>query len=675
MDPPRMRISCRRCQIRKLKCTRVDPCRSCIASGSECSFRDDDARRRPVSRARFVALEERVASYETILRKLREATPEQRQAILDDLSINEETAPVSSFNPATPIFDYSGSSRLSTTSLQPGPKGYLSFYGPTSIYQKDCITEKIPDNGRSLSNRTSEQWQGSSPLSPDIDFQEVGFHEGLSKFFFYLGTECIFVDQSLFTNDWLNQEHSDKYWSYPLLYSLGSLGIRLGGEPAALKDADSLAHCAHETLSASSLETPHLTVVQSLLALAFIELGAANHTKGWMLSGMACRMAQDLGLHQDPRFLAGERGTINSESDFLPQRRVYWGCYVADKIISLFFGRPIMLHDTDTAVDPPNFKRTTTPTEELRDLRTPDSIPSSIEYEINNPSAFVQLVELARIIESVITLVFSPKMIKSPRKKLVTSRIASVEALNLQLFRWHSSIPEDLTWNRWTPNAQKMSPQIATMHALYHSTLISLNRHFIRPTPGFARRSQSREICIASAESILAIIRQYKTNHSLENAPLTLVYSTVMAATAVSFALDGTTHNQNQMPPERETYIKSLRKALTDFSAVYRVAADASARLEEKLEAGCQGKPAVAAEGATQVQEKGEDIEAGSLFEFLSWEEPTILGNNFDESSDFGMPGFSDLATECPSDADHRALLALCDNDPAFYSFGRNEGT
>ncbi|KAH8896729.1 hypothetical protein GQ53DRAFT_792041, partial [Thozetella sp. PMI_491] len=128
--------------------------------------------------------------------------------------------------------------------------------------------------------------------------------------------------------------------------------------------------------------------------------------------------------------------------------------------------------------------------------------------------------------------VFSTKLIKTPRKELVLGRIASVEELNVRLFRWQSAIPEDLAWNQWTPSTQGLSPQAAIMHALYHSTLISLNRHFIRPTPGFARRSQSREICVASAESIIAIIRQYRAQHELSTAPLTLVYSVVMAATA-----------------------------------------------------------------------------------------------------------------------------------------------
>lgn len=78
-------------------------------------------------------------------------------------------------------------------------------------------------------------------------------------------------------------------------------------------------------------------------------------------------------------------------------------------------------------------------------------------------SIFIQLIGLSKIIESVLTLVFSTKMIKSPRKELVMKRITSVEELNVRLFHWHSALPEDLTWNQWTPSTQSLSPPAAIL--------------------------------------------------------------------------------------------------------------------------------------------------------------------------------------------------------------------
>lgn len=162
--------------------------------------------------------------------------------------------------------------------------GCLSFYGPTSIYQKDCITAKCTGSSFLPSNRSFEQWQDFR-LSRTLNVQEVTIHNGLSKFNFYLGAECLLVDYGLFTQDFLTHRYNNKYWSYPLVYALSSLGLRLGAQASDVKDADSLTRCAHEMLSISCLQTPHVTVVQSLFSLALVELGAANHTSGWILSG------------------------------------------------------------------------------------------------------------------------------------------------------------------------------------------------------------------------------------------------------------------------------------------------------------------------------------------------------------------------------------------------------
>lgn len=80
-------------------------------------------------------------------------------------------------------------------------------------------------------------------------------------------------------------------------------------------------------------------------------------------------MIQDLGLHQDAKFLVGEDATIDLTHDLKMRRKVYWGCYIVDKyvqyttdtwlstdrnyrVISLYFGRPVSLHAEDAAVDP-----------------------------------------------------------------------------------------------------------------------------------------------------------------------------------------------------------------------------------------------------------------------------------------------------------------------------------
>ena len=67
------------------------------------------------------------------------------------------------------------------------------------------------------------------------------------------------------------------------------------------------------------------------------------------------------------------------------------------------------------------------------------------------------------------------------------------------------------------------------LHLYYHAMLLSLNRHFVRPSAGFPRSESSREVCVSSTGIIATLIRQYRFQHGLHAAPLMLVYALVMA--------------------------------------------------------------------------------------------------------------------------------------------------
>jgi hypothetical protein len=62
-------------------------------------------------------------------------------------------------------------------------------------------------------------------------------------------------------------------------------------------------------------------------------------------------MAQDLGIQTDPRhWMVPGSGDVSLE-DIEIRRRIYWGCYISDKLISLILGRPALLIDADAGVE------------------------------------------------------------------------------------------------------------------------------------------------------------------------------------------------------------------------------------------------------------------------------------------------------------------------------------
>lgn len=114
---------------------------------------------------------------------------------------------------------------------------------------------------------------------------------------------------------------------------------------------------------------------------------------------------------------------------------------------------------------------------------------------------------------------------------------------------------------------------------LYHNILISLNRHFIRPTPGFVLRQQSLTICIASADSIVAMLRQYQAQFGLRNCPIVLVYSAVAAASALLLPLPPSTAH-----PELDPRLKFLFRSLYECAETHDFAEEARRRLQKSME-------------------------------------------------------------------------------------------
>ena len=127
----------------------------------------------------------------------------------------------------------------------------------------------------------------------------------------------------------------------------------------------------------------------------------------------------------------------------------------------------------------------------------------------------------------------------------------------------------------------------------------------MRPTPGFARKSLSRERCLSSVDNITAMIRHYRAWYSLTTVPLILVYSLALAATAVIFSRDGsTTSSQQNQASEFDGQINFIHKALKECSKTY----DIALHVGEKLKKGTM-------DATTAVRGKGSDREAEALLD------------------------------------------------------------
>ncbi|OQV02399.1 Fungal specific transcription factor domain-containing protein [Cladophialophora immunda] len=78
----------------------------------------------------------------------------------------------------------------------------------------------------------------------------------------------------------------------------------------------------------------NLETIQTLLLTSHYLQGTNNLNKCWSVVGLCIRLAHGMGLHLDP-----SRWHISHiEQEF--RRRLWWGCYVVDCMLSLRYGRP-----------------------------------------------------------------------------------------------------------------------------------------------------------------------------------------------------------------------------------------------------------------------------------------------------------------------------------------------
>ncbi|KAH7109091.1 fungal-specific transcription factor domain-containing protein [Dendryphion nanum] len=575
------RLACKRCQTRKIKCNRVQPCAHCVQANHVCEFRTNDGRRRPVSHKYLSALETRLAWFESLTQELKKASNDERDELLAGVSLDDhlesrgetEDALIDNNSPAAS----ETSINSHTVSLRSGPQGALQFHGPTSIYLDAGSTDPmIDERGPTAIPRGGN---ASTPFAPDafsilrlasaLGVDDVLIRETLALFFLHQYPLCMFIYREAFLSDYYDNTYGGRYWSYPLLYSMCALGAPHSHSAKIQAKNHVLARSAQEMIISHCLTNPSPTTIQALLCLAFHEVGQGNASQGWLFSGMAFRMGQDIGFHQDPtRWVLQDRSIVTPE-DIEIRRRIYWGSYAADKFISLYLGRPVYLREDDAAVHPsarlPDF-----PSNHawfgLSEIASQNAGPDLQKPQFT--SALKHIVLLGKIFQDMMADIFSSARNTQRNENHRLNRLGD---LNVRLNKWQTSLPDSLQWSQWSVN-KNAHANVLVLHMFYHSLLLSLNRHFVKPSSGFPQSTSSSEICASSSSIITSLIRQFRIQHGLNSAPLMLVYALVMAIITQKQTLD-----------QGREGVSFLFRALEECSQYYKLAAEARSRFNSPL--------------------------------------------------------------------------------------------
>ncbi|KAK7457803.1 Gypsy retrotransposon integrase-like protein 1 [Stygiomarasmius scandens] len=235
------------------------------------------------------------------------------------------------------------------------------------------------------------------------------------------------------------------------------------------------------------------------IAMTYLQnLGTGNDI-GWMMNGIAIRLAQEVGAHR--HLVTDKTPTIEREL----WKRVFWTLILFDVKLSMLFGRPRAISSQDF------------------DLELPVECDEEYWENEEDPSqAFVQppgkpsltagwnhFLKLLEIIS------FSQQALYSVRNSELHIRMGistldwqerAVVELDSALNKWVSEVPSHIKWDIQHQD-EKFFAQSAVLYSMYYWVQIQVHRRFI-PRPGQKSQSNfpSLAICTNAARSCIHVV-------------------------------------------------------------------------------------------------------------------------------------------------------------------------
>ncbi|CAI6334841.1 unnamed protein product [Periconia digitata] len=613
----RASVACASCRDRRIRCvvpSGEKECTQCKRSGVECIIKNDDERRRPISRAYMCSLTDRVALLESMLEEQGvEAPPPnhppQTRHTQQEAGASPRASPSrKNQDSQQPQQEYSPGSQQSaqdeyehtdsnehdggsyqgepenagSPSMLPPPKkegmvsrllstrGHLSFdqlsgrlryFGPTT----NCHVHSELGNPLDSEQLLSEQARRAEKIIRSLSLETYDY---LMDLFWQCYNPVIHVlHQEAFNED--REAGRSQFYSGFLHVCVLAMGFRFADKSRpdvkklSLPQMESTLHREAKYMLDHELERPGgIPSVVAMLLLGDLECGVGRDNLGWLYGGLAVRLAFDIGLHLDTRL----SGLAEREVEI--RQMTLWACVIYDKYWALFLGRPTSMKSADLEIYHLSKKF-----ERLGTCK-PAGPEKSLETTIYE--ALLDLMELA----GKITENMDPRS-QSPESVVDRDQYLRMAALDREFSTWYARLPEPL---KWTPTNIANGPfSFFLLHQQYHSSLILLHRPFAlyedQPSQGQENGGNgpddhfsalSRTVCTKHAIRVAKVFWQHRQRFDTKQIFVTGLQHAGTAATALVAALafikDPNDRNNNMQ------YLECLSAALTDMGQTYQPA-------------------------------------------------------------------------------------------------------
>ncbi|KAL5334618.1 fungal-specific transcription factor domain-containing protein [Aspergillus crustosus] len=533
------KIVCSACRKRKSKCNGASPaCSSCIASNSRCEYE------KAPSIAYVRALQERIRQLE-------------KEPALDSATSTPAVPPV--FN------------TQDGDSFSINARGDVSYHNPTSAIHEAPVEEQSkrsalpePTDPRRAELRqalvaNAATQKSLESLNLHLVAPQSGIPEELATTLLqlhwcWLHPMFLFVYRPAFTRDMLQlSDDRSSYCSRTLLQVLYAHSCRFIRAPETIwNDAmqgesfpqltDRLMSEARISLAMETFRAPSIPTIQALLQQSARDVASGRSSQAWLFSGMAFRMAIDLGLHVSTDKLQHYAKSLTPE-DIEIRKRLFWSLYAWDKHISLYLGRmPNFLLGADNV--PLDFLDDFSEDDPWEPFYGPD--PRAAELPTYQPTAghinscFTAICRLCIIVSRLMLELCSsqPTTHEGPRPS--SSRMVAFARITDDLTAWWTGL---LPFLRIPPeNIPHLSPppHITSLNLMYHTVRILLHRPHVagRQTCRSPAVQQSWKICQSATTAIYNLLKMYVDTFGYHHITYMNSYCTYTAATTAVYQLE-----------------------------------------------------------------------------------------------------------------------------------------
>lgn len=314
------------------------------------------------------------------------------------------------------------------------------------------------------------------------------------------------------------------------------------------------------------MDSPSIATVQALVLLSAHEAAFTRDSRGWLYSGMAMRLAVDLGLHLDTELYV--RAGKLSLREATVRKVTFWGTYFLDRGWSYYVGRPAMLiDDNGVTVKHP------TDDHDRKDIWEPYVEDPGPENGYQAPHSYLDA-QCTAVKQQVLLYIIMGKLQRvfyDQQTGSISQLQFRTQEITAELEQWKDQLPDEISSGA-TSDPRGLLPHCLMLNMQYNEVMMFANHPFISSPGGqqVAYSPDTRRLCLEAASNVARLLRLYQQNWSIRRANVHLVH--VCLTTALVHLYFACTAELEDVYQNAMTDLETVCEALGTLSRAWRSA-------------------------------------------------------------------------------------------------------